>query len=61
MLPAPDDLLKIIRCCFKTNCDSKRTCRRHGFDCSSGCGKCRGISCTNAQTVQEEDLMEDSL
>lgn len=62
MPPAPDDLLKIIRCCCKTNCDSKRcTCRRHGLECSSGCGECRGISCTNAQTVEEQDLMEDSL
>ncbi len=44
MPPAPDDLLKIIRCCCKTNCDSKQcTCRRHGLDCSLGCGECEEL------------------
>ncbi|CAG2223330.1 unnamed protein product [Mytilus edulis] len=31
--PAPDKLLKTIRCNCKQNCDSKR-CRKHGIDCS---------------------------
>ncbi|KAJ8018287.1 hypothetical protein HOLleu_43796 [Holothuria leucospilota] len=49
MPPAPEMLLKVIRCKCKTNCDTKRcTCRKHGLECSTGCGECRGIDCTNA-------------
>lgn len=47
--PAPELLLKVIRCSCKTNCDSKRcNCRKHGLECSPGCGECRGTSCTNS-------------
>ena len=58
--PAPEDLLKIIRCSCKSNCDSKRcTCRKHGLECSPGCGECQGKSCLNAQTIAEMDLIDD--
>ena len=57
--PAPDDLLKIIRCQCKSNCDSKRcTCRKHGLECSSGCRECQGISCSNAQEF-DLDIYDD--
>lgn len=58
--PAPEDLLKIIRCSCKSNCDSKRcTCREHGLECSPGYGECQGKSCLNAQTITEMDLMDE--
>ena len=57
--PAPDKLLKIIRCNCKVNCDTKRcTCRKHGIDCSNGCGECRGISCSNTPSLVNTDLEE---
>ena len=57
---APNDLLKIIKCQCKANCDTKRcTCRKHGLDCSTGCRECQGISCTNAQTVVESDYLDN--
>lgn len=57
--PAPENLLKIIKCNCKTNCDSRRcTCRKHGLECTLGCGECRGIDCTNASTISEEDTSE---
>lgn len=58
--PAPEDLLKIIRCSCKSNCDSKRcTCRKHRLECSPGCGECQGKSCLNAQIIAEMDLIDD--
>ncbi|KAH3890527.1 hypothetical protein DPMN_014611 [Dreissena polymorpha] len=43
-LPALEPLLKVIRCNCQQNCDSTRcTCRKHGLDCSQGCGNCRGM------------------
>lgn len=47
--PAPEELLKIIRCNCKSNCESKRcNCKRHGIVCSMSCGECRGTSCSNS-------------
>ena len=47
--PAPEELLKIIRCNCKQNCESKRcNCKRHDIACSICCGECRGISCSNS-------------
>ena len=54
--PAPANLLNIIRCKCKTNCDSRRcSCRKHGLDCSVACTECRGQSCSNSQMVIPED------
>ena len=57
-LPAgPLRLLQNIRCNCKINCASKRcNCRKHGLKCSSGCGDCKGTSCSNAPSITEEDL-----
>ncbi|KAH3697012.1 hypothetical protein DPMN_084497 [Dreissena polymorpha] len=49
MPPAPSELMAIIRCKCKTNCDIKRrSCRKHGFECSIACKECTGSSCSNS-------------
>ena len=58
--PAPEKLLQIIRCNCKNNCDTKRcSCRKHGLDCSVGCGECRGVSCTNSAGLTDIDINEN--
>jgi hypothetical protein len=58
--PAPETLLKIIKCNCKQNCDTKRcTCRKHGLECSSGCGACHGDSCSNSPSIDENDIDEE--
>ena len=53
--PAPEFLLKIIHCNCKTDCDNRRcSCRKNGIPCSSGCGECRGINCSNSKLELEE-------
>ena len=43
--PAQEDVLKIIRCNCKQNCECERcNCKRHGITCYICCGECRGIS-----------------
>ena len=57
--PAPEDLLKVIRCNCKKDCSSMRcTCRKHGLECSMACGHCKGLSCSNSLTVDELDDMD---
>lgn len=59
--PAPEKLLKIIRCNCKTDCDNKRcNCKKHGLQCSVACGDCRGVSCSNAPSVAHGDLHEET-
>ena len=59
---APDNLLNMIRCRCKQNCDSKRcTCRKNGLECSTGCSECRGVSCTNAAIAPEIDSDEEQI
>ena len=54
---APERLLKILRCNCKLNCDSKKcSCRKHGLLCTTCCGECRGISCSNSQKVTDDVL-----
>ena len=58
--PAPETLLKTIRCNCKQNCDTKRcSCRKHGLDCSVGCGDCQGVSCTNSSGLADADIYEN--
>ena len=58
--PAPVNLLKTIRCNCKQNCDTKGcSCRKHGLDCSVGCGDCRGVSCTNSSGLADADIYEN--
>ena len=54
--PAPDELLKMIRCNCRTDCNSMRcTCRKHNLKCSPACGNCKGSACTNSDTFMNED------
>ena len=61
--PAPDALLKMIRCSCQSDCSSMRcTCRKHNVDCSPACGNCRGSSCSNScDTIHElnDDIVDD--
>ncbi|KAK2570384.1 hypothetical protein P5673_005186 [Acropora cervicornis] len=51
LLSAPDNLLKVIRCTCKQECDSRRcSCRKFGIPCSFACSECRGVNCTNSST-----------
>lgn len=57
-MPAPDFLLKIIRCKCKGDCDNLRcSCRKNGMECSSVCSECRGTSCSNS-SVDTTDIDE---
>ena len=59
----PQDLLKIIRCGCRENCDKRCSCRKAGLECSSYCKECRGVSCTNARDYEsdesENELVDD--
>ena len=53
---APEELLKVIRCDCKAECQTSRcSCEKHGQVYTTGCGECRGpwVICTNSvnQTV----------
>ena len=56
--PAPDYILKILKCACKGNCSSMScTCRKNILECSVACSGCKGISCTNAVYVEiQEDI-----
>ena len=59
MLPAPDDLLCMIRCNCKSDCGTMRyTCKKHGITCSIVCGNCKGSGCMNS-TSNEDDNDDD--
>ena len=54
--PAPDELLKIIRCNCVTDCKSKNcSCQKHGMKCTVACGHCCGSACTNAGSYDAAD------
>lgn len=64
--PAPDDVLKVIRCnckmtsrntCGTTSC----SCRSNGLKCVSACGDCKGLDCLNSTTdvLYDEDEYDD--
>ena len=47
-MPAPDDLLKVVRCkCKSTSCNQCGTnlcsCRKNGLSCVSACEECRDV------------------
>ena len=57
--PAPTDLLEMVRCNCKAGCNTQRcTCRKHGFECSTGCGHCSGV-CRNVYILLDEDVHDD--
>ena len=54
--PAPDDLLKVIRCNSSADCSSAHcSCQNHGWKCSLACGQCRGTACINASAFVTDD------
>lgn len=52
---APDFILNLVFCNCKQGCTKNCTCKKFNFKCTSLCGNCRGISCSN----KEIDLMEE--
>lgn len=58
--PAPEHLMKVVRCQCKTGCDTKQcSCRKHGLECTPSCGECKGVSCSNAQVITDTDATEE--
>ena len=56
-LPAPSNLMKLIKCNCSTGCNLKGrcSCRKNNIKCTPMCGTCKGVSCTNHQEcVQDE-------
>ena len=59
-LPAPDDLLKVIRYNCSSDCSSARcSCQKHGLKCSLACGQCRGTAYINASAFVSDDDDDD--
>ena len=47
--PAPDHIMKVVRCTCTTGCKTLAcSCRKVGFECSSACSTCKGLSCEKA-------------
>ena len=60
--PAPEDLLKVVRCNCTTDCGNARcSCQKHGLKCTLACGQCRGSACSNAgiAMIEDEDQLDD--
>ena len=54
--PAPDELLRMIRCNCQTDCSTLRcTCKKHNVKCSPACGNCRGSDCINSDWLTYEE------
>ena len=55
--PAPQELLKVIRCTCKSDC-SNRSCtyRKYARECSIACLNCRGTACSNSEPIISADL-----
>ncbi|KAK3895578.1 hypothetical protein Pcinc_000716 [Petrolisthes cinctipes] len=53
--PAPQFLLKLVRCKCKFGCSTMRCpCRRQGLDCTLACLECRG-ACANMCSHHQDD------
>ena len=51
--PAPDYLLKIIKCNCQKDCSSRScSCRKYQLPCNIACGSCKGVACTNASPIE---------
>ena len=58
--PAPDELLRVIRCnCTTDRSTARCSCRKHSLECSTACGQCRGIGCSNTDISDEDDDDDD--
>ncbi|CAG9771594.1 unnamed protein product [Ceutorhynchus assimilis] len=58
--PAPDSLLKLVRCGCTTGCNQNCGCRRAGMPCKSYCARCEG-NCTNNEPVVLDDAETDAV
>jgi hypothetical protein len=56
--PAPESLLRVVRCdCSTSNCRTKQcTCKGLGLECTLACGECKGLSCENSPHIEELDV-----
>ena len=59
MQPAPESILKFVRCKYiSTSKNVCRTnlysCRKHGLKCMVACNECRGESCRNSVDIIED-------
>ena len=62
MGPAPPELLKVIRCTCKRDCNNRScSCKKYGKECSLACSNCRGTSCSNSQAVDFDDYSPDDI
>ena len=60
--PAPEDLLRIIRCNCTTDCSTARcSCRKHNLECSPSCGQCRGFGCCNSSVADSREDEDDDI
>lgn len=58
--PAPEHLLRVIRCNCQADCSTLRcTCKKHNIECTTACGHCKGSGCTNSQQSHDDDDGED--
>ena len=54
--PAPEHLLKVIRCNCQTDCSTLRcSCKKHNIECTPACGNCKGTSCANISHDNDTD------
>ena len=54
--PAPEHLLRVIRCNCKTDCSTLRcSCKKHNIECTPACGNCKGTGCTNVSYDNDSD------
>ena len=50
--PAPQQLLQIVKCGCKGDCDSQRcSCKKNGIQCTFACKNCKGTSCHNSAST----------
>ena len=52
---APSNLLKMIMCGCKGECQGRCTCFKYKLKCTAMCTICKGVSCLNCSQIIEED------
>ena len=59
LLPAPEDLLKVITCGCTTDCGSLQcSCRKNGLKCTLACGNCKVLARQNVNVFQVSQMMK---
>ena len=57
--PAPEHLLKVIRCNCKSDCSTLIcSCKKHNIECTPACGNRKGSGCTNVPFDNDTDDLE---